>query len=283
MAVCIIYKKSVYQKYIESKKSPHLAKLYYAKHPLTRRFHSAHQNHSQTLMLVRKILKKYQLPFDELSRKNIGSLKGYDLIITVGGDGTFLKASHHVRDELMLGINSAPKASVGALLTTNAQTFENRLRLFIEAKNEIRILQRIDIRINGKLLATPALNDILLSHQSPAGVCRYLIKVGKEKEEQRSSGLWVATGVGSTAGIAAAGGTKQKPTDARIQYRVREAIRRGPLKLLKGFLQKGESLNILNQTIDATLFIDGVQTPHPLLFGDQISLTLSTHPLRIVV
>lgn len=285
MKVCIIYKKSVYQKYIQSQKNRHLTNLYRKNHPLTRRFRKAHQAHTSALQQVITELQKLGIAFKAESRRDIGSLKSYNLIISVGGDGTFLRTAHHVKNQKMLGINSAPFASVGALLTCGIESFPKKIRALLGGQTKMRTLNRIEIRVNRKILPTLALNDILFSHSSPAGVTRYRIKIGKQIDEQRSSGIWIATAAGSTAAMRAAGGRKLPLSSKKIQYIIREPFygKSGRAHLVvKGLVNEKQKIEIINQTIDACLYVDGTQTVYPLKFGDKIVLQNSRCPLRVI-
>lgn len=290
MKVCIIYKKSVYQKYVANKKNPHLARLYRRNHPLTSRFKTAHQSHIQTLDHVKKILNQFHVPYEAESRRHIGPLSGYDLILTVGGDGTFLRTSHYVTDQIILGVNSAPHASIGALLSTTRKGFAKKIGEFLKGNFRLCLLNRIEISINGRMIFPYALNDVLFSHVSPAGVSRYKIKIRKKCEKsieeiQRSSGIWIATSVGSTAAIRAAGGTKMPRHSGKIQYVVRELLKGDGEKkhrLLKGLMEPGEQVELINQTVEASLFIDGMHSVCPLKFGDRITIKSADCPLRVI-
>ena len=50
------------------------------------------------------------------------------------------------------------------------------------------------------------LNDILICHHNPGAMSRYYLTVGRVREEQRSSGVWIATAAGSSGGLHSAGG-----------------------------------------------------------------------------
>ena len=91
--------------------------------------------------------------------------------------------------------------------------------------NEVRTLHptpvtRLAIDLEGRRLQ-PALNDVLVAHVQPAATSRYRLTLGRRSEEHRSSGLWVATAAGSTAGIRSAGGRPMPLTSRRIQFRAR--------------------------------------------------------------
>jgi len=51
---------------------------------------------------------------------------------------------------------------------------------------------------------------------------RYYLQVGKLLEEQRSSGVWIATAAGSTGGLRSAGGKVLPKEDKKFQYKPRE-------------------------------------------------------------
>ncbi len=282
--ICVIYKRSVYQKYIVRKRNPHLVRLYKTGHPLTQRFRSAHASHTEALRKILDAIRATNIPFRAEKRQHIGKLDSYDLIITVGGDGTFLRTSHYVQNQLMWGVNSAPKASVGALLSTTGEDFLDKLKRVIKGQFRTVNLNRLQVAINGKPVDSPALNDVLFTHRSPAGIARYTLKIGKQKEEQRSSGIWISTAAGSTAAIRAAGGKKMPLTSPKIQYLIREPYSgfRDSYKLVKGQLPKNQKIEIQNLTLHADLFIDGLHTLHPLRFGDRILIQNSPSELKVI-
>lgn len=51
-------------------------------------------------------------------------LKETDLVLTLGGDGTFVKAAHLVEDALILGINANPETSEGVLTSITINNIE---------------------------------------------------------------------------------------------------------------------------------------------------------------
>src|SRR4030095_13321415 len=81
---------------------------------------------------VRRALKSRKIDFAETSLSKLNStlrrqLAVADLVISVGGDGTLLSASHYVRDGMMIGVNSAPGDSVGHFCSANRGTFAELL------------------------------------------------------------------------------------------------------------------------------------------------------------
>lgn len=284
--VLLVYKVSIFQKYVSSQRKHPLKALYHQKHVATSGVDQSHQAHSSSLKKVKTILKKRGLELTSLRRRHVESAQGYDLVISVGGDGTFLKAAHAVSDQIILGVNSAPSHSVGAYCSVNnIEDFEQRIDQLISGNFSIKKLRRLEISINNKVIYPLALNDVLFANNCPAAMSRYIIKVGSQKEEQRSSGIWVASATGSTAAIYAAGGKKMPSSSNQFQYLIREPHRRGRLgyQLLKGVLSSKQSLSLINRMVESSLFIDGVQNCVPLHFGDKINIKISKKPLQVLV
>ena len=85
-----------------------------------------------------------------------------------------------------------------------------------------RIIAAAFVTLDGVMLPEAALNDVLIAHQHPAATSRYLVRLGRISETHRSSGLWVSTPAGSTAGIRSSGGAVLPLRSRRLQFRARE-------------------------------------------------------------
>ena len=120
-------------------------------------------------------------------------LEDKDLVITLGGDGTFTRAAHIVHSSLILGINSNPKKSEGALTSITIGEI-GKLKELARGNFKIIIRERADVIINGRLLDEKALNEVYIGAFSQFHSSRYKINFKGKKEEQRSSGVIVSTG-----------------------------------------------------------------------------------------
>src|SRR5262245_23118332 len=81
--------------------------------------------HEKTLLEVRQVLKEEKIDHRIVSRGGLKKVKGFDLLITVGGDGTFLDTSHYASPEqVLLGVNSHPQQSHGALCHAHRKNFK---------------------------------------------------------------------------------------------------------------------------------------------------------------
>src|SRR5262249_6739284 len=125
-----------------------------------------------------------------------------------------LCCAHYVGDGMVIGVNSAPGDSVGHFCSANRENFAERLDAILDLKWRPVELARLQVTLDGKPLQELALNDVLVAHYSPAATTRYLIEVGDHFEEHRSSGVWISTAAGSTAGIGSAGRPPTPPAFA---------------------------------------------------------------------
>lgn len=251
-------------------------------HPSIKRMREAHQSHLATISLVKKTLNRLQIPYDVETRKIRRNVKRYDLFITVGGDGTFLRTSHVVKNQLILGVNSCPWLSVGALCTVTPQTFPKKIREILRGNFSVRELNRLQFKVNQRWLPFTAANDVLFASNCPGGTSRYLIKVRKKEEDQKSSGIWISTAMGSTAGIFAAGGKKMEPLSRKIQYFVREPYGRNRYTLSHGILKPDSQIQLINMAMKAALYIDGMQGIYRIKFGDKILIKNSRQTLHVI-
>jgi NAD+ kinase len=239
------------------------------------RFRRNHACHYAALKQVGTVLKKNRLSFHQHLRGPRVDYKGFDLIVTVGGDGTFLTAARHASSrQLILGVNSDPSWSVGKFCGTDAGRFEFDLLATLK-KPCLKKLHKLRITFLDKpRRAVECLNDILLCHTNPAAMSRYILQVGKTAEEQRSSGIWIASAAGSTGAIASAGGVKLPLETRRIQYKPRELYHgRGvAYRFNGGVIEPGKAITITSRMAHGRVFVDGAHVRHPFTFGTSVRI-----------
>lgn len=140
----------------------------------------------------------------------------YDLIITLGGDGTFLRAAKQYPDSFLLGINSDPhhnpkRGSIGALTSMDYTQMEVMLPKILNALHSdvltIEDWPVLSVELNGKLLDHIAINELALVPKLAHQTCDFTLELEDERETFNSSGLLVATGMGSNAWFRNAGAT----------------------------------------------------------------------------
>ncbi|KAI3755717.1 hypothetical protein L1987_55523 [Smallanthus sonchifolius] len=195
---------------------------------------------------------------NDLSQPN----QNVDLVVTVGGDGTLLKASHLLNDSIpLLGVNSDPtqpqevKAlsnkfdatrSTGYLRAATVKNFEQILNNILEGQTTPSELSRMSIHVNSMPLSTYALNDILIADTCPASASRKDGQPSSPLVNCRSSGMRISTATGSTAAMLSAGGFPMPILSKDLQYIVREPISPEParLSLMHGLIKPNESLDV---------------------------------------
>lgn len=220
---------------------------------------------------------------DAKARRAIASAR---LVITVGGDGTLLATSHWVTGAVLLGVNSAPRSSVGYLSLARRAGLARLLARIASGDLLPQQVSRLEVVLNegthGRLLP-PALNDVLIAHEQPAATSRYGLRLGRKLEEHRSSGLWVATATGSTAGIRSAGGSAMPLTARRLQFRARELyqVRGRDATLGSGFVEAGQELVVESAMESGWLYLDGARMAIRFPFGARAIFRVAREPLLL--
>lgn len=272
-SVLVLYKKSAYEGF-----------TYAAREGLrVRELYESHKEHYATLKEVKRVLKNSGIPYRMLYRSAKIDVGAHNLIIAVGGDGTFLEAARRATGQVLLGVNSAPRHSVGSFCATDLEGFGAYFKAILKGRVKTKLLNRLAIRINGKLQAYTVLNDILFSHRNPAAMSRYWLKVGARREEQRSSGLWISTAAGSTGAIQSAGGRVLPWESRKIQYWPRELYtwHGWKYRFKGGLLPAGRAIELRSLIRGGKLYLDGAHVSVPFSYGDVLKVSNSPRPLSV--
>jgi NAD+ kinase len=281
--VLIVPKKSTYQIQAVEHKEANFLKLLEEGHQSVTRVKLAHEEHMDTLDHLHRVLDERGIEHKDVVRADLeGRIRDVDLVISVGGDGTFLDASHHVDIVPLLGINSSSSSSFGHFCLANRKNLDLVLTDIENDAIETIKLLRLELLLNGNLLPDLVLNEVLVAHSNPAATSRFILHIGTHIEEQRSSGIWIGTASGSTGSLRSAGGTVMPIDDHRYQFIVREACMRPNEKwdLTRGILERTEQIKVISQTRTGTLFIDGQHIEHHFGLGDELIIRASEHDLK---
>lgn len=209
---------------------------------------------------------------------------GAALVVTVGGDGTLLHASHNINDTPVLGVNSSPEDSVGFFCSADRTNFGELLERALVGKLKSVRLTRMQVRLNGRVRSRRVLNEALYCHASPAATSRYIITHGEHTEDQRSSGLWVGPAAGSTAAQRSAGGRVLPLQSKRLQLVVREPyVPEGQTHhLLKFLVDPEETVRVRSKMQEGAMFLDGPHYRIPVRLGDVVEFQASREPLTVL-
>jgi NAD+ kinase len=275
MKILIVYKKSFLESHGGDSKG--LAQL----DPADRdRLIKADQENRRALGDLTAHLARQGIASDAVSRGTLAARRRYDLVISLGGDGTFFAAARYLKDTPILGINSDPANSLGLWTCSDRASFREPLERALAGKLRACRVHRLSVEINGKPAREQAFNDVLIAHKNPAAMTRYRLQIGSLAEEQRSSGLWISTAAGSTAGIRSAGGRRMPISSKRLQYLVREPYTwpERDYRFARGFVS---GLELQTLTVGLGLWIDGSRIRYDLDLGDRVTLR-SGPPLLVL-
>lgn len=280
--ILLLYKRSAYSIYFLN---PRSSVLHASNHILKNevgRFRAAHEQHLHTITVLRQELRESGLKFTESYRGAKINYRKFDLIIAVGGDGTFLEAARHSTGQVIFGVNSAPEYSVGRYCIATAKSFKQIFAKLRKGQCREQFLSRLRLTVEGHKRHFDILNDVLVCHQNPAVLCRYLIGVRNQREEQRSSGVWISTPAGSTGAIHSAGGKILKATENKFQYLPRELFQqhRRHYRLTGGILSKTDKISITSLMRQGRIFIDGAHWSVNFPYGCSAAISISPNPIK---
>jgi NAD+ kinase len=282
--VALVVKRTAYETHVEQRKDARMMQLLSQGDETVAKLRAAHDAHVATLDEVERALASAGVEVVRFGLPNSNLCDGdTSLVITVGGDGTLLRASHHVAGVPILGVNSAPKHSVGFFCGAQKGTVSKAVAQALEGSLGKVVLTRMRVTVAGREVANRVLNDCLFCHASPAATSRYLIELGRTREEHKSSGLWIGPAAGSTAAQRSAGGRVLPLTSKRLQLVVREPYtpKGESYSLRRALVEPGEVLRVKSKMQEARLFPDGADAI-AVSFGDELTFTQSAEPLTLL-
>lgn len=282
--IAIVVKRTTYRKFVVEEHDPLIAKLVRRRDPTVSRLKQSHEAHEATMREVEEAVTKLGAQVVHRGGPRFRIPKA-DLLLSVGGDGTLLAASHQVGDGIpLLGINSAPESSVGFFCGAQKGNIASMIERALAGKLKSVELTRMRVDLNGKCIHARVLNDALVCHASPAATSRYILRVADGEEDQRSSGLWIGPAAGSTAAQRSAGGRVLPLDSEKIQYVVREPYTPagGHFRFAKGLVAPGEELVIHSKMREAKIFLDGHRIVHSMTIGDVLTMRRSSDSLTVL-
>jgi NAD+ kinase len=212
-------------------------------------------------------------------------LPGTDVLIVLGGDGTFLRAARAVIDDdvPLLGINVG---KVGFLSKVEANELERVLGQLVAGDYALESRMAVEGRIipGGDAAAAidlhPALNDIVVARGSLARVVRVEVSIdGSHVATFVADGLVVASPTGSTGYSFSAGGPILDPTARNLV-----------VTPIAGYLTTIRSVVVgpsavvrcrILDALEALVSVDG-REDLPIRVGDVVEVRAIERPIRFV-
>lgn len=287
--ILIVHKRSKYELDSKFYSLSELQKLYELQGGT---FDRAFESHKRQLA-SRDLIQKEILPQStQAFREDLDALhlESFDLVIALGGDNHFTFVAHRCMNVPILGCNSDNQTSVGALLGFTPETLATAVdNQWANCNLESWSLIDSEIRYPSGEIVHPykAISEISIRNNSPDLTSRYWIHLSDLEEEQKSSGLLLYTGAGSTGWIASCSPREHgsfSKTDRKFGVYSRE-IRskgKGEVFLLKDFLT--DKNVAITSEMNGGIAIDSlVERTYSFPPGTIGTFSLSSKYLRVVV
>ena len=241
----------------------------------------------ETLEYVESVLRHYKLNYRCISRDKCSNdiVKKRDLIIVVGGDGTFLRVTHHVYDATpILNVTSEYHLNEGFFSRATKEDFREKLGMVLKGKYRIKKLPRLETAINGKKLPVLAINELFVGSGHPYHTSRYIIKLRGKSEFQKSSGILITTQAGSSGWAKSAAKKKFAIPENGFGYVVREPYFGRLTKpiMLQGTLKPNETIRIESITHHGVAVIDSSDREHKFVDGYRLEVTMSKKLVSLI-
>lgn len=244
----------------------------------------------ESMTLAKEIasyLKKKDVAYDFLSFDGFvdnTDFKGYDFVISLGGDGTVLYAA---RNSSKYGLPVFPVnlGEFGFIASVQPEDWQKELKLFMDGRAvfEKRSMLKVEVIRNGKrVYSSLSLNDAVISAER--GVSTIMLSVKRNSLplcRLKADGLILATPTGSTAYSAAAGGPIVSP---EVEAFVLTPLNPFSLSSRPIVLSPDSNLEITvekSRIKGICLTVDG-QEPFGIQFGDIISVVLNKKKAKLV-
>ena len=240
------------------------------------------EENRRTIIEVVETMMRRRLRADIVYRGSLAATRRYDLIITVGGDGTLLAASHFVGHTPVLAVNSDPEQSLGLFAAGDRASFPGLLEAALAGRLRATKLNRLEVRINGRAVRERVLNEVLFTRLNPASMSRCRLTVGRRSEEQRSSGFWLSSAAGSTGAIRGAGGRRMPIESRRMQLLTREPYVHGRRRYRLARVTTDGPVRFRTLSTGSAIWIDGDRVRYTLAYGDRVSVRPAAAPLTIL-
>lgn len=249
--------------------------------------HPAYGIYKSTLDTVKRTLKKFMVNYNLADRDKLRheQFQNRDLIIAVGGDGTFLRAAQFIGRQLVLGVNADTLNKEGFFMSCDKSNFKSMLEKILDGRIKIKKFPRLEAYINNKKIGAAALNEFFIGPKKAYHAAKYIISLEGAKERQKSSGVLVTTPAGSYAWAKACGIRNMPLGSNNFQFVVREPyegkVFRG-YRLKKRVLTPNQKLKIVSEMLDGTIVADSVGKEHSFMNGSTAKVGLSKNYLNVV-
>jgi NAD+ kinase len=218
----------------------------------------------------------------EMHRDAPADLKGADLILTLGGDGTFLAGARLAAPKgiPVLGVNLG---RLGFLTELEHDQLEEGFRRYLakDFRIEERNMLQVTLSRAGRAVARSiGLNEVVVDHSGEARILRLEIDVGGQRVGViDADGAIVATASGSTAYALASGGPILEPT---LRDLVLVPMSPFALTVRPIVFAPGQDITLAVVRGPGEMRVDGVRRGRTVAAGDVVRCGSYERPLKVV-
>ena len=218
----------------------------------------------------------------EMHRDAAADLKGADLILTLGGDGTFLAGARLAAPKgiPVLGVNLG---RLGFLTELEHDQLEEGFRRYLA--NDFRVEERNMLQVTlsraGRMVVRSiGLNEVVVDHSGEARILRLEIDVGGQRVGViDADGAIVATASGSTAYALASGGPILEPT---LRDLVLVPMSPFALTVRPIVFAPGQDITLAVVRGPGEMRVDGGRRGRTVAAGDVVRCGSYERPLKVV-
>jgi NAD+ kinase len=231
--------------------------------------------------LKRRGVDAWEAQRDDAVNAIIARLKDTALVVTLGGDGTFLAGARVAapRGIPLLGVNLG---RLGFLTEVESDQLEDGLTRFLDGAYRIeeRTILQVTLSRGGRTVTRSiGLNEVVVDHSGEARMLRVEIDVGGQAVGViDADGVMVATATGSTAYALASGGPILEPT---LRDLVLVPMNPFALTVRPIVFPPGQDITLSVLRGPAEMRIDGGRRGRAVATGDTVRC--GSHPRRLKV
>lgn len=161
----------------------------------------SHQIHNLAKEFVLNLLNKKEIEYVLIKDDEISLVKysNFNLVMSLGGDGTALHAMSYIENQIFFGVNTDPLKSLGKLTKLNIENLEKALDNYLINQNNFEYINRLSAKINGISLSSFAVNEILIADPRIYKTTHLEIEIEESKLSTISNGIIISTSQGSSA------------------------------------------------------------------------------------
>lgn len=239
-------------------------------------------SHGGTAVMCSDIAREFKIKEEHSSEEDV--LNNSELIISLGGDGTFLKVARQVidKDVPLLGINLG---TLGFLTEVDKNEINNAVEHIIRNEFEVENRMMLDTTImrEGKVIARDtALNDVVISRGALSRILHLKMYMNNAFADTfPGDGLIISSPTGSTGYSLSAGGPIVEPgIDLIIVTPICPHILYSRSFITSG---KGNIKVVVDEEYchTARVTVDG-QKGYELMGGDNVEIIKSNYSLQII-